>query len=428
MSRNASGVFSLVAGNPVNPLTTIATSWANPTLSDIASEITNSLDRNGRGGMTAPLKLADGNSSLPGLAFGSEPSTGWYRESAGVISLVAAAARRITSSATGVGINCLPEFALHVQGTSPLTVVDAAGGPSEISLRRANTSYGSPSAIVSADLIGVYAWRGHDGSAYTAAQASVAGFAMENWTGSARGTFITFNVTPVGSTTLTEVFRISSKGIGIGLIDPQYRVHVKNDSSANEYSTVVDSYEGATYKNSFGYGWRGADAGAILGNYSNNPLYLTTNNLIRFGIKADGRVFGRALHNHASGMPGATDQYIGSATYTPTGAAGTNVASVTHESAAYQRVGNSVVVSGSILIDPTAKNAQTTQDMSLPISCASTPLLAGCGVSNVLPVGDYPQDCCVVIPTSNTAARIVWYPAGDALPRRFYYTYQYIVN
>ena len=57
MPRNASGVFTLAAGNPVVPDTLIETNWANPTLNDIALAMTNSLDRTGSGGLLAPLKF-----------------------------------------------------------------------------------------------------------------------------------------------------------------------------------------------------------------------------------------------------------------------------------------------------------------------------------------------------------------------------------
>jgi len=50
MSRNSAGEYSLPAGNPVAASTVISSTWANPTMEDVANEITNSLDRNGRGG------------------------------------------------------------------------------------------------------------------------------------------------------------------------------------------------------------------------------------------------------------------------------------------------------------------------------------------------------------------------------------------
>jgi microcystin-dependent protein len=58
MPRNSSGVYTLPAGNPVAGDTTIDTEWANPTMSDIGNEITNSLPRDGSAGMTGPLMLA----------------------------------------------------------------------------------------------------------------------------------------------------------------------------------------------------------------------------------------------------------------------------------------------------------------------------------------------------------------------------------
>lgn len=79
MPRNASGTYSLPIGNPVVSGTTIEASWANTTLSDVGNEITNSLSRNGEGGMLAPFRLSDGSVSTPGIAFTNEPSSGMYR-------------------------------------------------------------------------------------------------------------------------------------------------------------------------------------------------------------------------------------------------------------------------------------------------------------------------------------------------------------
>src|SRR5690349_20973129 len=87
MPRSAAGVYSLPAGNPVVTGTTITSSWANTTMSDLASEMTNSLDRSGRGGMTAALKGIDGTAGAPLYSFTNEPTSGLYRSAAGVISM-----------------------------------------------------------------------------------------------------------------------------------------------------------------------------------------------------------------------------------------------------------------------------------------------------------------------------------------------------
>ena len=63
MSRNGSGVYSLVAGNPVVTGTAISSTWANNTFADIASALTGSL-------------AADGQTSLTGnLNFGTNKAT-----------------------------------------------------------------------------------------------------------------------------------------------------------------------------------------------------------------------------------------------------------------------------------------------------------------------------------------------------------------
>lgn len=86
-ARNSSGTYSLPSGNPVISGTTITSGWANSTLSDIGTELTNSLDRSGRGAMLAPLKLMDGTLANPGLTFSSEQTSGLYRAGSGDVRL-----------------------------------------------------------------------------------------------------------------------------------------------------------------------------------------------------------------------------------------------------------------------------------------------------------------------------------------------------
>ena len=80
MPRDVSGQYTLPPGlNPVIDGTTITSMWANTTLEDVASALTNSLSRNGQGGMLAPLRFEDGTVGLPGAAFSNEPSSGMWR-------------------------------------------------------------------------------------------------------------------------------------------------------------------------------------------------------------------------------------------------------------------------------------------------------------------------------------------------------------
>lgn len=65
MSRNGSGTYSLPAGNPVSAGTTITDTWANTTLSDIASALTSSLSKDGQTTPTGNLPM--GGYKLTGL-------------------------------------------------------------------------------------------------------------------------------------------------------------------------------------------------------------------------------------------------------------------------------------------------------------------------------------------------------------------------
>ena len=59
--------------------------WANTTLDDIQQGLTDSLDRQGRGGMLAPFKFFDGSVTTPGASFTNETSTGFSRPTTGTI-------------------------------------------------------------------------------------------------------------------------------------------------------------------------------------------------------------------------------------------------------------------------------------------------------------------------------------------------------
>jgi len=57
MSRNGSGTYNLPAGNPVVTGTTISTTWANTTLTDIGSALTGSVASDGQTPMTGVLNM-----------------------------------------------------------------------------------------------------------------------------------------------------------------------------------------------------------------------------------------------------------------------------------------------------------------------------------------------------------------------------------
>ncbi len=76
MPRNSAGTFSLAESAFVSN-TPISSSAMNSDLSDIADGLTDSLSRNGQGGMNAALGLA-----LGGTFYTSDPDTGISRSAA----------------------------------------------------------------------------------------------------------------------------------------------------------------------------------------------------------------------------------------------------------------------------------------------------------------------------------------------------------
>jgi hypothetical protein len=121
MARNASGIYSLpfaqvIGGNPIQA------TWANGTLADLATEVTDSLNRSGKGGMLSPLALADGVVGAPGLTFTADPDSGLYLTAAGDprFSVDGAEVLRLKSLT-------VPKTSTSDFTTSSLTFVDLTG-------------------------------------------------------------------------------------------------------------------------------------------------------------------------------------------------------------------------------------------------------------------------------------------------------------
>jgi len=131
MPRNASGVYTLPAGNPVVPGTTIDAAWANDTLEDLANEVTNSLSRTGAGGMLAPFRLADGTVTAPGIAWLNETNSGLYRSGAGSTWMSILGVN--TAQFSTVGLTIPFGKALTAQGNASVAGTFSVGGHTTLS-------------------------------------------------------------------------------------------------------------------------------------------------------------------------------------------------------------------------------------------------------------------------------------------------------
>jgi hypothetical protein len=116
MARNGSGTHSVP--NSFSAGSTIESSAMNANFTDIASEITNSLPRDGQAAMTGQMKAASGSVAAPSITFGADTDTGFYRKSANTIGVVA--------GGTEVGTIGSGGFSSFPSGTKMLFVQTAA--------------------------------------------------------------------------------------------------------------------------------------------------------------------------------------------------------------------------------------------------------------------------------------------------------------
>jgi hypothetical protein len=153
MPRNLSGVYTLPAGNPVVPGTTIDAAWANSTLEDLANEVTNSLSRTGAGGMLAPFRVADGNITAPGLAWLNETNSGLYRVGAGSFAFSVLGVNTLQMNTTSVTVPSART--LNAQGAAlvggTLGVTGAATFASTLAVTGALTATGGVLGNITAD-------------------------------------------------------------------------------------------------------------------------------------------------------------------------------------------------------------------------------------------------------------------------------------
>lgn len=81
---------------------TISSTAQNNTLSDISTEITDSLSRSGKGPMLAPMEATDGTAAAPSITFDTDVDTGFYKAAANELGVAAAGVSVAKVTASGI--------------------------------------------------------------------------------------------------------------------------------------------------------------------------------------------------------------------------------------------------------------------------------------------------------------------------------------
>ena len=109
--------------------------------------------------------------------------------------------------------------AAGADGVAPRIFIDSFANNGQLSLRRANGTAASPSALAANDTIGGIYGFGYGATGYSSNRASISILAAEAWTDAAQGTYITFGTNAVGSAaSAVEKMRLDSAGnLGLGV-------------------------------------------------------------------------------------------------------------------------------------------------------------------------------------------------------------------
>lgn len=401
MARDGSGVYSLPAGNPVVSLTTITSVWANSTLSDIANELTNSIDKAGRTVPTANLPMggfrhtgaADGVAAGQYLAYGQTSSASL----AGGLQLNTGAA-----AAPSYSFTLNPNLGMYRAAAD--TLAWATAGVERVRINGTGEHLRNIAAGVTG-MIGAVAsvpsWQSH-GTA-NAANGYLLG-AWLNTSGSSSLYFAKSRSPTIGTQTIVAnndiLGRIVANGSdGTAFVD------------ACRLEFVVDAAPAVGDVNSAFRVLTKAPGAAIS---------------TKLTLASDGRLFGSALHNNAGSVAGAVDQHIASGTYTPVASGLVNLTSVTPGLAAWTRVGNVVTVSGSFACDPVAASTDTLFNLSLPIATTIGAAGAVGGVMGKSKAGVLSQ-AGAIYPVGGGVLAFYFFSNADVAAQGWSYTYSYEV-
>ncbi|OLY94231.1 hypothetical protein BUE76_21850 [Cnuella takakiae] len=218
------------------------------------------------------------------------------------------------SGNVGIGTTA-PQQRLHVEGSNnqAIFVNTSALGPTSGS---GQISYVKALPTASGQRLGYFQVGSRGGAQYNYNAAGMVGYAGEAWSSTSRPTYLTFETTPIGSTTRAERLRIKSNGyIGIGTTSPTQKLHVVGKGMFTSGLTVtngtisVQSDTGnGVYAKSTGYGVYGLSQNEeddLAGVYGKG-YYGVHGNSGWIGVYATGGTYGLVAGGLFTGVSGST--------------------------------------------------------------------------------------------------------------------------
>jgi hypothetical protein len=125
-------------------------------MADVATALTNSLDRTGKGGLLAPLLFTDGTLGLPSISFTAEPTSGFYRAATNDIRLSIGGVARFQQTAAATTLNqqlIAPTVTVSGTVTANTSVVTPLATITEANITTLNaTTVAVPNATVTGTL------------------------------------------------------------------------------------------------------------------------------------------------------------------------------------------------------------------------------------------------------------------------------------
>jgi hypothetical protein len=370
MPRNGTGTYSLPAGNPVSAGTVISETWANTTLVDLATAVTQSLAADGQTVLTADLGMS--NNKLTALADGTAvthaATLGQVQKNAAcVLSSVAGGTLAYTAtlpySTTALSTGQKVVFVPNATNTGAVTLA-INGGTAKGVLRSDGTASQAGDLLIGVpyELI----WDGTNWRSLT--------------------TVVTGVYAPLASPTFTGT--VTMPGTVNGLTAAMVSLgNVTNESKATMFTSPT--FTGTV---------------ALPAGWSINSVAVTAT---------------------AAQINAACVTYPpSSGTYAPTPVAGVNCGSPVQGVGQWMRVGNIVHVTVTVRVTATTA-ANITFGVPLPVASNFTATTQAVGVVGTAISGSYP---CGVVYADATNDRVTCgFTPTDTNPRDYFCVFQYEV-